>query len=100
MLVASLVAYAAVAISHHWWPSVITAPIVAALLWWRHPRARFAAYIFFTVLAIRGALSGVWALPAYSAVALALMQTPAARRAWPRLVPGRVRSGDDRMRPS
>ena len=51
VLVASLVAYAAIAITRRWWPSVITAPIVAVLLWRRHPRARFAAYIFFTVLA-------------------------------------------------
>lgn len=93
-------AYAAIAATRHWWPSAIVAPIVAALLWWRHPRARFTAYIFFTVLAIRGVITGMWALPAYAAVALALMQTVAARRAWPRLLPGRLGDGDDRMRRS
>jgi hypothetical protein len=99
-LVASLLVYAAIAATRHWWPSTITAPIVAGLLWWRHPRARFVAYIFFSVLALRGAISGVWALTAYAAVAVALMQTAAARRAWRRLVPGRLRGHDDRMRPS
>lgn len=99
MLLTSLVAYAAVAATRQWWPSAVAAPIVAALLWRRHPRARFAAYIFFTVLAIRGAVTGVWALPVYAAAAVALMQTAAARRAWPRLVAGRLRGPDDRMRP-
>jgi hypothetical protein len=99
-LVASLVAYAAVAATRQWWPSVVTAAVVAVLLWRCHPRARFAAYIFFTVLAIRGAATGVWSLPVYSLVAVALMQTAGARQAWPRLVRGRVGSPGDRMRGS
>ena len=99
-LVASLLVYAAVAATRHWWLSALAAPAVAALLWLRHPRARFAAYVFFSVLAIRGAIAGLWAPTAYAAVAIAVMQTPAAARAWPRLVPGRLRGGDDRMRRS
>jgi len=38
----------------------------------------------------------VWALPLYALAAVGLMQTSAARVAWPRLTPGRAR--DDRMR--
>ena len=104
---ASLLIYSALAVTRRWWPSVVTAPIVAVLLWRRHRRARFTAYVFFSVLAIRGALTGVWALPAYALAAIALLQTAAARAAWPRLSPGRTRAdapagdarGDDRMRP-
>jgi hypothetical protein len=99
-LVASLAAYAAFAATRHWWISVMAASVVATLLWWPHRRARFGAYIFFTVLAIRGAVAGIWALPTYAVLALAVMQTHAARRAWPRLVPGRLRGGGDRMRRS
>ena len=99
-LAASLLVYAGVAVTRHWWPSTIAAPVVAALLAWRHPRARFAAYVFFSVMAIRGVVSGLWALPAYAAVAVALMQTPAARRAWPPLEPGRRPGRGDRMRRS
>jgi hypothetical protein len=99
-LVASLVAYAALAATRQWWLSAVAAPVVAVLLWRRHPRARFAAYVLLTVVAFRGAVAGSWGLPAYAAVAVALMQTRAARRMWPRLVAGRPRGDDDRMRRS
>ena len=108
-LVASLLVYAAIAVTRRWWPSAAVAPVLAVLLWRRHRRARFTAYVFFSVLAARGALTGVWALPAYALAAVGLLQTPAARAAWPRLQPGRVRGGsapadepgrDDRMRPT
>jgi hypothetical protein len=52
------------------------------------------------VLAVRAAVTGEGALAAYAVVALASMQTAGARRAWPRLAPGRLRGGDDRMRGS
>src|SRR5438105_1745601 len=84
------------AITRHWWPSAVAAPLVAALLWRRHRRARFSAYVFFSVLAARGAITHVWALPLYALAAVGLMQTSAARVAWPRLTPGRARDG--RMR--
>jgi hypothetical protein len=106
LLPTSLLVYAAVAVAYRWWPSAVMAPLVALLLWRRHRRARFTAYVFFSVLAVRGALTGVWALPAYALVAVGLLQTPAARGAWPRLRPGRVRAPaddlepDDRMRPT
>jgi len=108
-LVASLLVYAGVAIARHWWPSAAVAPLLAVLLWRGHRRARFTAYVFFSVLAVRGALTGVWALPAYAVAAVGLLQTPAARAAWPRLQPGRGRGATapgnepgrgDRMRPT
>jgi hypothetical protein len=102
VLVVSLLVYSGVAVAYRWWPSAVAAPLVAALLWRRHGRARFAAYIFFSVLAARGALTGMWALPAYALAALGLLQTPSARAVWPRLTPGRTRPEaappDDRMR--
>ena len=96
VLVTSLLVYPGVAITRHWWPSAVAAPLVAALLWRRHRRARFSAYVFFSVLAARGAITHVWALPLYALAAVGLMQTSAARVAWPRLTPGRT--PDDRMR--
>ena len=98
VLVTSLLVYSGFAITRHWWPSAVVAPLVAALLWRRHRRARFSAYVFFSVLAARGALTHVWALPVYALAAVSLMQTPAARVAWPRLTRGRTRG--DRMRRS
>lgn len=92
--------YAGVVAREQRWGSALAAVIVAGLLLASHRRARFAAYVFFTALAVRGALTGVWALPVYAGIALAAMQTPAARRAWPRLVRGRLLGRDDRMRRS
>jgi hypothetical protein len=101
-LVVSLLVYSGVAVAHRWWPSAVAAPLVAALLWRRHGRARFSAYVFFSVLAARGVLTGVWALPAYALAALGLMQTPPACAAWPRITPRRTRgepaAPDDKMR--
>ena len=96
----SLLGYAALAARMQHWGSAVAAVIVAALLWASHRRARFAAYVFFTALALRGALAGMWALAVYAAIVLAVMQTAPARRAWPRLVRGRLSGGDDRMRRS
>jgi hypothetical protein len=93
----SLLVYAAIAAREQRWGSALAACIVAALLWCSYRRARFAAYVFFTALAVRGAFAGMWALPVYAGLALAAMQMAAARRAWPRLVRGRLLGGDDRM---
>jgi hypothetical protein len=103
-LLASLLVYGVVAVTRRWWASAAAAPLVAALLWRRHPRARFAAYVFFSVVAMRGALTGLWALPIYALAAVALLQTAPARAAWPRLTVGRRGRGeaparDDRMPP-
>jgi len=102
-LAGSLLVYAVVALGvRHWWISGAAAPVVAYLLWRAHPRARFAAYVFFSVVALRGALRGSWGALAYALAAIALLQTPAALRAWPRLRfgerPGRgPREPGDRM---
>src|SRR2546422_465378 len=76
----ALAAYACVALGvAHWWVSGLVAPVVAALLWRRHPRARFAAYVFLSLVALRGALAHRWAALAFAVVVVALMRTtPAA----------------------
>jgi hypothetical protein len=95
----ALVVYAAIAIvGPHWWISGVLAPALAALLWMRHPRARFSAYVFFSAVVLRGVLRGLWPLAAFGATAILIMQTAAARRAWPRLRLG-VRPGDRMARP-
>jgi hypothetical protein len=100
LLALSVATYAVVAATRHAWLAAAAAVIVAALLWRRHPRARFAAYIFLSVLLVRGVATGGWVLAAYAVIALAVMQTAAAREAWPRLVPGRWGGRGDRMRRS
>jgi hypothetical protein len=83
---AALVAYAVIAVvAERWWISGMVAPLLAALLWSRHPRGRFSAYIFFTVAAARGIIRAVWPLTVFALVGIAVLQTPAARRIWPRL---------------
>lgn len=99
-VIASVGVYAAIGAYHRRWPSLIAGAVLVALLASAHRRARFAAYIFFTAVAIRGAVTGSWTLPLYAGVVLLVMQTPPARRAWPRLQPGRLFGRDGRMRRS
>ena len=84
-----LVGYSVVAARLGWWPSTIGALIVTWLLWRRHTRARFAAYVFFSILTVRAMLTGVWPLALFALALIGVMQLPAARRAWPRLTWGR-----------
>ena len=91
-VVAGLVVYAALALAAHRWISGLAAPAVAAILAIRHPRARFSAYIFFSALAVRGLVAGAWPLVLFAGGGIVVLQTPAARRAWPRLVAGTTRS--------
>ena len=84
-----LLAYTAVALGLGWWPSAVIAPIVAWLLWRRHRRARFTAYVFFSVMLARAVLIASWPLTAFALGAIGALQLPAARRAWPRLTRGR-----------
>ncbi len=92
ILPAALVVYAALALGvARWWISGLAAPAIGLLLWRLHPRARFAAYIFFSVVALRGLATRRWGALAFALAAVALMQTPSARRAWPRLRRGRTR---------
>jgi hypothetical protein len=70
----------------------LAAPYVAWLVWHRHPRARFAAYVFLTHEAVRGlhfhrrdavALAALWVL---------LLQLPGVRRWLPSLRPAEMRA--------
>lgn len=103
LLVASLAVYAVIALGvAHWWISGAAAPVIAILLWRAHPRARFSAYVFFSVVALRGGIRDSWGSLAYGVAAILLLQTPSALRAWPRLRPGQwpgrgPREPDDRM---
>jgi len=91
------VVYAAVALGTRGaWLSAAAATLLAWLLWRRHPRARFAAYVFFSALALRGVTSQGWPLLAFAVVAVLALQTPPARAAWPRLTPGFKRPPDAR----
>lgn len=101
-LVAALVVYAGLAALEGWWLSAGAAPVVAALLWRRHPRARFATYVLLSVVAARAVVAAAWPALVFAVAAIAVLQTPAAARAWPRLALGRTRSptgppGGDRM---
>jgi hypothetical protein len=91
-VVGGLVAYAALALTAHRFISGLAALLVAALLAIRHPRARFSAYIFFSALALRGLVAGTWPLVLFAGAGILVLQTPLARRAWPRLVAGSTRS--------
>ena len=88
-LPAVLLVYAVVALVVGWWPSAVVAPIVAWLLWRRHARARFTAYIFFSVMTARALLIASWPLALFALCAIGVLQLPAARRAWPRLTRAR-----------
>ena len=95
-LVGGLVAYAVIALAQHRFLSGVAAPVVAALLVWRHPRARFSAYLFFSAVFLRGVVSGAWPMALFAAAGILVLQLAPARRAWPRLVPGATRSASTR----
>jgi hypothetical protein len=105
ILVPLLVAgYAVVALAvERWWVSGLVAVVAVVLLWRQHPRARFTTYVSLSAVALRGLFGHVWAALAFALAVIALMQLPAARRAWPRLTPGvrpgRMRQDRDRMSP-
>lgn len=93
--------YAAVAVIHgRAWLSAAAAVVLAGLLWRRHPRARFAAYIFFSALALRALTSSGWPTLLFAGGAVLLLQAAPAKAVWPRLTPGWSRKPDDRMRRS
>jgi hypothetical protein len=81
----ALVAYAGVAATLGWWPSAVIAPAVAWLLWRRHARARFTAYVFFSVMTARALFIASWPLALFALGAIGALQLPSARRAWPRI---------------
>ena len=104
LLPVACLAYAAVALGvgpvGPAWLSAAAALILGWLLWRRHPRARFAAYIFFSALALRAVTSSRWLTLALAVGGVLLLQAPSARDAWPRLRPGWSRQAGDRMRRS
>lgn len=91
-LVAGLVGYAGVAATLGWWVSAGAAPVVAVLLWRRHPRARFAVYVLLSAVAVRAAVTATWPALAFALAGIGVLQTPPASRAWPRLRPGHTRA--------
>jgi len=68
------------------------APYVAWLVWRRHPRARFVAYVFFTHEAVRGVHFHRWDAVALAGLWILLLQLPAARRWLPSLRPAEMRA--------
>ena len=68
----------------------IAAPFVGILLARRHPRARFATYVFLTMDVIRCVRTASWPFLAADVALLALLQTPLLRRVFPRIDPARV----------
>jgi hypothetical protein len=73
-----------------WLAYGLAAPWVAALLWRRHPRARFAAYVLLTHEVLRGLHGGRWDAVVAGALGIGLLQLPAARCWVPSLRPADV----------
>jgi hypothetical protein len=89
ILALALLVYAALGvILAHRWLAPAAALLVAVLLWQRHRRARFSAYVLFSAMGARALITGAWPALLFAAGAVALLQTPAARQAWPRLKAG------------
>jgi hypothetical protein len=68
----------------------LAAPYVGVLLWRRHPRARFAAYVFLTHEAFRGLHFRHWDAIGLALLWILLLQLPAARRYVPSLRPADI----------
>lgn len=70
----------------------LVAPYVAWLVWRRHRRARFAAYVFLTHEALRGVHFHRRDAVAVAALWVLLLQLPAARHWLPSLRPAEMRA--------
>lgn len=70
----------------------LAAPYVGWLLWRRHPRARFAAYIFLTHETVRGLHFRHWDAVGVAMAWIILLQLPTARRYAPPLRPAEIRA--------
>ena len=68
----------------------LAAPSVGVLLWRRHPRCRFAAYVFLSHEIVRGVHFRRWDAVAIALAWIALLQLPAARRYAPSLRPREI----------
>jgi hypothetical protein len=82
------------------WLSAAVASLVAWLLWRRHARARFAAYVYLTMVAARSVVAARWPALAFAIATGLALQTSPALTLWPRLAPGLGRRPGDRMRRS
>ncbi len=92
--VGALGVYAVVALTvGHWWLSGVAAPVAGVLLARRHRRARFSTYVVWSVVVMRSVATRQWPMALAGALAIVVLQTPAAVRLWPRLQPG-GRPGD------
>ena len=69
----------------------LAAPLVGLLLATRHRRARFAAYVFLTVDAIRCARAGAWPWLTLDVALVLVLQAPLLRRVFPPIDPARFR---------
>ena len=79
----------------HLWNYVaycLAAPWVARLLWCRHPRARFAAYVFFTHETVRGLHFRHWDAVLVAGAWTLLLQLPSVRRYAPSVRPDEMRA--------
>ena len=70
----------------------LAAPYVALLLWRRHPRARFAAYVFLSHETVRAAHFRHGDAVAVALLGVVLLQLPSARRWAPSLRPAEIRA--------
>jgi hypothetical protein len=70
----------------------LATPYVAWLIWRRHPRARFAAYVFLTHEALRGVQFQRWDAAVLAGLWILFLQLPAARRWMPSLRPAEMRA--------
>jgi hypothetical protein len=70
----------------------LAAPYVAFLLWRRHPRARFATYIFLSHETVRGLHFHHGSAVAVAVLGVAFLQLPSARRWAPSLRPAEIRA--------
>jgi hypothetical protein len=70
----------------------LAAPYVAWLVWRRHPRARFATYVFLTHEAARGLHGHRWDAVLVAVLWVLVLQLPPARRSLPAIRPAEVRA--------
>lgn len=68
----------------------VASPLVGILFWRRHPRARFAIYIFLTMELVRSIVRGGAVGVAVAVAVVLYMQTPPMRRLYPRIDPRAV----------
>jgi hypothetical protein len=76
----------------NWLAYGLAAPYVATLLWRRHPRARFASYVFLSHETLRGAHFHHRSAVVVAVAWVLLLQLPSARRWAPSLRPVEIRA--------